>query len=68
MVQLIWFIMKQIMLLPIFTVLIASEQFNLTTFSVISDPSGYESVQVNMDATCCMNAVNEYAGVPRLIV
>ena len=39
------FIVKQIMILPIFITHISSELFNLTSFSVISDPSGYETIE-----------------------
>ena len=55
------FIMKQ-MFLPIFTAHIASEVFNFTSFSVISDPNGYETIEWDDEG--------EYAGggVPRLIV
>ena len=56
------FIVKQIMFSVLFTH-VSCESFNLTSFSVLIDAGGgdsFESVQANIDATCCMNAVNEY--------
>ena len=38
------FIMDQ-MILPIFASHVSSDPFNLTSFSVISDPSGYETIE-----------------------
>ena len=43
------FIVKQ-MILPIFATHIACDSFNLTSFSVISDPSGFETIDANLDA------------------
>ena len=47
------FIVKQ-MILPIFAAHIACDSFNLTSFSVISDPSGFETIEWNDEG--------EYAG------
>ena len=44
MVRPIWFNENQMLCLPIFASLVSSEVFNLTSFSVISDPSGYETI------------------------